>query len=67
MKTNLIRGNKYFLLFNDDHTTMCWVYVIRLESEVFDVFNQLKDLLENQCNLSINALKSDNRGEYTSS
>ena len=45
---------------------MCWVYFIRLKSEVFDVFKQFKALVENQCNLNIKALRSDNGGEYTS-
>ena len=46
---------------------MCWIYFIILKSEVFDVFKQFKALVENQCNLSIQALRSDNGGEYTSS
>ena len=64
MKTDLLSGNRYFLLFIDDYT---WVYFITLKSEVFDVFKQFKALVENQCNLSIKALRSDNGGEYTSS
>ena len=67
MKTDSLSGNRYFLLFIDDYTRMCWVYFIKLKSEVFDVFNQFKALVENQCNLSIKVLKSDNGGEYTSS
>ena len=67
MKTDSLSGNRYFLLFIDDYTRMCWVYFIRLKSEVFDVFTQFKALVENQCNLSIKALRSDNGGEYTSS
>ena len=67
MKTESLSGNKYFLLFIDDYTRMCWVYFIRLKSEVFHVFKQFKALVENQCNLSIKDLRSDNGGEYTSS
>ena len=26
MKTDLLSGNRYFLLFIDDYTRMCWVY-----------------------------------------
>ena len=64
MKTNSLSGNRYFLLFIDDYTRMCWVYFIRVKSEVFDVF---KASVENQCNLSIKALRSYIGGEYTSS
>ena len=46
---------------------MCWVYFIRLKSEVCNVFQQFKALVENQCYLSIKALNIDNGGEYTSS
>ena len=67
MKTDSLSGNRYFLLFIDDYTRMCWVYFIRLKSEVFDVFKQFNALVDNQCNLSIKALRSDNGGEYTSS
>ena len=56
MKTDSLSGNRYFLLFIDDYTRMCWVYFIRLKNEVFDVFKQFKALVENQCNLSIKAL-----------
>ena len=40
---------------------------IGFKSEVFDVFKYFKALVENQCNLSIKALRSDNGGEFTSS
>jgi len=66
MKTKSLNGNNYFLLFIDDYTRMCWVYFIKLKSEVFDVFKQFKALVENQCNLKVKALRSDNGGEYTS-
>jgi len=38
MKTAYLSGNKYFILFIDDYTRMCWVYFIKLKSEVFIVF-----------------------------
>ena len=42
MKTISLSGNKYFLLFIDNYTRMCWVYFIRLKSEVFMFLNNLK-------------------------
>ena len=67
MKTDSLSGNRYFLLFIDDYTRMCWVYFIRVKSEFFDVFKQFKALVENQCNLCIKALRSVKGGEYTAS
>ncbi|WKA10494.1 hypothetical protein VitviT2T_028060 [Vitis vinifera] len=67
MKTTSLSGNKYFILFIDDYTRMCWVYFIKLKNEVFSVFKQFKALVENQSNLSIKILRSDNGTEYTSS
>ena len=67
MKTTSLSGNKYFILFIDDNTRMCWVYFIKLKNEVFSVFKQIKALVENQRTLSIKILRSDNGTEYTSS
>ena len=46
---------------------MCWVYFIKLKNEVFSIFKQFKVLVENQSNLRIKILRSDNGMEYTSS
>ena len=67
MKPDSLSGNIYFLLFIDDYNRMCWVYFIRLKSEVFDILKQLKAFEENQCYISMKALRSGNGGEYTSS
>ena len=67
MKTTSLSGNKYFIFFIDDYTRMCWVYFIKLNHEVFSVFKQFKALVENQSNLSIKILRSDNGTKYTSS
>ena len=59
--------HKCFLLFNNDYTKICWVYFIRLKSDSFYVIKLFKSLVENHCNLSINALRSDGGGEFMSS
>ena len=66
MKTISLSGNKYFILFIDDYAKMCWVYFIKLKNEVFSTFKQFKALVENQSNLSIKILRSDNGTECTS-
>ena len=66
MKTALLCGNKYFILFIDDYTRMCWVYFIKFKSEVFTIFQTFKALVENQSDMLIKCLRSHNGNEYTS-
>ena len=44
---------------------MCWIYFIKLKSEVFTIFQRFKALVENQSSLLIKCLRSDNGTEYT--
>ena len=66
MKTPSLNGSKYFILFIDNYTRMCWVYFTKQKSEVAGVFQNFKALVENQANCSIKMLRSDNGTEYTS-
>jgi transposase InsO family protein len=66
MKTTSLCGNKYFILFIDDYTRMSWVYFIKFKSEVFTIFQTFKALVENQSDMLIECLRSDNGTEYTS-
>lgn len=59
MKIASLSGNKYFIFFIDDFTRMFWVYFIKFNSEAFVIFKQFKALVENQCSLTIKALRSD--------
>jgi len=66
MKIPSIGGARYFLLFIDDHTRYTMVYPLHQKSETFSKFKEYKALVENMHNGKIKALRSDNRGEYTS-
>ena len=66
MKTASLCGNKYFILFIDDYTRMCWVYFIKFKSEVFTIFKTFKTLVEKQSDMLIKCLRSNNGTEYTS-
>ncbi|KAL6323788.1 hypothetical protein AAG906_002256 [Vitis piasezkii] len=66
MKTPSLNGNRYFILFIDDKTRMCWVFFMKQKSEVVGVFQNFKALVENQANCSIKVIRSDNGTEYTS-
>lgn len=59
MKTPSLNGSKYFVLFIDDLTRFCWVYFMKQKSEVFEVFEKFKALVENQTGYKIKALRTD--------
>nr|GMC48981.1 Retrovirus-related Pol polyprotein from transposon TNT 1-94 [Ipomoea batatas] len=48
MKNVSINDSKYFILFIDDFTRMCWVYFLKQKSEVADVFWKFKSWIEHQ-------------------
>jgi len=64
MRTPTLSGSKYFVLFIDDLTRMCWVYFLRQKSEVAAVFQRFKNLVENESHYKIKAIRSDNGTEY---
>ena len=55
---------KYVLTFIDDFSRYCWVYFLKLKSEVFDLFKVFRALVENQSGRKLKILKFDNGGEY---
>ena len=56
--------DKYALTFIDDFSRYCWVYFLKNKSEVFDLFNVFRDLVENQFGKKLKILISENGGEY---
>ena len=38
--------SRYFLTFIDDFSRYCWVFFLKLKSEVFDIFKDFKDYVE---------------------
>ena len=59
-------GSKYFVTFIDDHSRKVWLYCIKKKSDVFSVFKKWKQEVENQVDVKIKKLRSDNGGEYDS-
>jgi uncharacterized membrane protein YgcG len=66
MQTESLGGNKYFLLFIDDFSRMCWVYFIQRKSETFVCFKKFKALVEKQTEKRLKRLRSDRGGEFQS-
>ena len=45
---------------------MCWVYLLKEKSQVFEVFKKFHLLITNEAQLTIGTIRTDNGGEYTS-
>ena len=51
-------NSRYVLTFIDDFSRYCWVYFLKLKSEVFETFKVWKDLVENACGNKIKVLRN---------
>jgi hypothetical protein len=56
-------GKKYFMLFIDDSTRYCYVYLLKTKDEALDFFKIYKAEVENQLERKIKRLRSDHGGE----
>ena len=54
------------MLLIDDYTRMTWVCFLKKKSEAFEWFKIFKEMVENETDLKIKTLRSDNEGEFTS-
>lgn len=66
MQTESHGGSRYFLLFIDDFTRMCWVYFLKYKHEVFKCFQRFLALAERQSGSQLKIIKTDNGGEFVS-
>ena len=64
MPTASMNGSRYFLTFIDDYSRLCWIYFLKLKSEVFETFKIFKSLVQNTAGKKFKAIKYDNGGEY---
>jgi hypothetical protein len=65
MKVTTLNGSRYFILFIDDLTRMCWVYFLKAKSEVASVFQTFKKMVENESGCKIKTIRTDNGIEYS--
>jgi hypothetical protein len=65
-RTKSLQGESYFMLLIDDNTRMTWVTFLKNKYEVFDQYKAFKALFENETDLKIKFLRSDNVGEFIS-
>ena len=53
-------NQKWFVTITNDHTRVCWVYLLKDKSEVSQIFENFYSMIENQFNTSIKILRIDN-------
>ena len=61
-----LNGEEYFMLLVDAFIRMTWVCLLKIKLEAFECFKIFKELVENEAELRIKCLRSDNGGEFTS-
>ena len=54
------------MLLVDDYTRMTWVCFLKKKSKAFEYFTIFKEMVENETELKINTLRSNNGGEFNS-
>ena len=63
-KVTTMTEKKWFVTFIDDHTRLCWVYLMNEKSEVKSLFQDFYKMVENQFFKKINILHLDNGTEF---
>ena len=68
MSSVSLRGYEYYVTFIDYHSKKTWIYFLKSKKseEVLQRFQEFKALVENKIGRKIQALRSNNGGEYTS-
>jgi transposase InsO family protein len=65
MNGELTKGDKrYFIIFIDDCTRFCYVYLLKIKDEALHYFKIYKVEVENQLEKKIKHLRSDRGGKY---
>lgn len=65
-KTPTHNDFRFFLTIVDDHSRVCWVYLLRLKSEVFPILRSFLMLIRTQFNKHVKRLRTDNGSEFFS-
>lgn len=64
METPSVAGARYFVTFIDDYSRKVYVYFLKNKMDIKSVFARFKSEVENELEMKIKMLRSDNRKEY---
>jgi hypothetical protein len=59
-----IDGNKYDLIIVDDYSRFTWVFFLQDKSEIQDVLKKFLRRAQNEFNVKVNKIRSDNDTEF---
>ncbi|KAG7539479.1 Ribonuclease H-like superfamily [Arabidopsis suecica] len=59
-----VQGFRFYVVFIDNYSRFCWLYPLKMKSEVFLTFKRFQSLVENQFNQRIKIFQSDGGGEF---
>jgi len=59
-------GSRYYILFIDDYTHYCWVYLMKQRSEFYEIYTAFRALVKTQHFVVIKCFRCDLGREYTS-
>ena len=63
-RINSLSNKRWFITFTDDHTRLCWVYLLKEKSEVGQIVKKFIKLVHTQFNSIIQVFRTDNGTEY---
>eukprot|EP00253_Pinus_taeda_P006984 PITA_06984 len=58
--------HKYYVIFVDDFSRKCWIFIMQKKNETYSKFCEFKALVEKESGKKVKALRSDNGGELIS-
>ncbi|KAG8479389.1 hypothetical protein CXB51_029761 [Gossypium anomalum] len=64
--TESLNGSRYFILFIDDSSRYCWIYLLKNKSEVVQAFLKFKTVAETEIGCKLKFIRSDNGTQYIS-
>jgi hypothetical protein len=61
-----IEKHRYYVIFVDDFSRKCWIFIMQKKDQTFSKFCEFKALVEKESGMQVKALRSNNGGEYIS-
>jgi len=63
-RTSTLSLKKWFITFIDDHSRVCWVYLLKGKSDVCQAVKDFITMVQNQFQTNIKVFRGDNGKEY---